>query len=685
MLRPCLTLILGLWLLAPAPAAATLRCEMLPNFLRNFLHNHVEYRELTPELEHRTIETHLRQLDPSRNLLTQAEADALQENLKGVFAEVLAGNCTRLLVLHQEIVDRNGAMVEKIEAVVSSDDYAVDSTVEIILDPDKRGYPADAAARQKVLESLIHFQVSNYLSSDSSLTEARERLIRRYTRRHNRLEDRDDEDVYALFLDAFALSLDPHSNYLSSDTWEDFKIQMTLSLEGIGVGLSERDGYAVAEHIIPGGAAERQKGLKPKDKIIAVAQEGGEPVDIIDMPLREAVSLIRGDPGTKVTLTVLRQGEKTERLKITIVRDKINLDEQAASVRYEEFGEGEEKIVIAVLELPSFYGDSDPNERKSSRDVAKLLKEIKETDTDGLVLDLSRNGGGLLDEAVTISGFFLRRGEIVRVETGRGHKQPYIDADDQILYSGPLVVHTSRLSASASEILAGALKDYRRAIIAGSDHTFGKGTVQSVQALPPGQGAFKVTTAMFYRPGGQSTQNSGVAADVVIPSTLSNDDFGEKAQRFPLPSQRVVPFLSTTSNTDDPAQSWQAITDEVVATLATRSQLRVSEDEEFDEIREKIEEQDASGGVVKLADILKEQEEADPESSSEQEPPAAEASTGDGDVDDDGESADPVETAEASEEEEEEEEPTPELREAIRILADLISLTQNAPVISQTP
>jgi len=661
---------MALGVLTPAGTSATLRCEMLPSFFHSYLQHHVRYRSMTPEIEQRTIDTYIRRLDPGRSLLTQKEHDALATDMQGIFAKIQSGDCSKLTTLHKEFIKRDRAVVDLVKKVVSDDAYAIDSTVELLIDPDDRGNPESAEARDQLRLSLIHFQVSNYLSADSSLKEARERLIRRYVRRQNRLENLDEEDLYSSFLDAFALSLDPHSNYFSADTWEDFKIQMTLSLEGIGVALTERDGYAVVEHIIPGGAADRQKGLEPKDKIIAVTQDAGKPVDIIDMPLREAVSLIRGERGTKVLLTVLRQGEKTERLLVTIVRDRINLIEAAASLRFEEVVTGDQKLKLGILELPSFYGDSaDSGERQSAQDVANLLIEANEAEIDGLVLDLSRNGGGLLEQAVTISGFFLRTGEIVRVESRRGQQQPYFDPDENVLYSGPMVVHTSRMSASASEILAGALKDYGRAVIAGDDHTFGKGTVQSVQALPPGQGAFKITTAMFFRPGGRSTQHSGVEADVVIPSPFATDDLGEKTQRYSLPPHQVAPFISKTANGTKAGTKWQRLSGELLSELSSKSHSRVEASAEFEEIREKMIERKKTNSLMRLADILKEQNDEAPNEDETQHEDTDVAS----------------EEGDAAESHEEELKTTPELREAVQVLADLIMLTEGSHLASRTP
>ena len=490
--------------------------------------------------------------------------------------------------------------------------------------------------------------MSNYLVAGEPLEEAKKRLIHRYELRSKRMAEVEKEELYAGFLDSFAVSLDPHSNYLSADVLEDFRISMSLSLEGIGVALSERDGYSVVERIIPGGAAAKlgEQGLRPKDKIITVAEDGGEPVDIIDMPLRDAVSLIRGKKGTKVHLTVLRQGDKTERFPVVIVRDKIDLAEQAANLRFETRTVDGNEYKLAVIELPSFYGDSDPNERQCTDDLERLLDQVKREKADGLLLDLSRNGGGLLEHAVKISGFFIRKGEIVGVENSRGQLQVLADRDDRILYSGPMVVHTSRISASASEILAGALKDYRRAVITGDDHTFGKGTVQTVTPLPPGQGALKITTALFFRPGGRSTQNDGVSSDVEIPSMLLSDDFGESTQRYALEGERISPFLSSYANAIGPRDRWSRVDGSTLAELAKRSNARVEGSETFVEIRQKVEESRGNDGLVKLADMLKERDEAESEN-------------GDGD---DGQK--------------DEEKLSPQVEEALNVLGDLVALTR---------
>jgi carboxyl-terminal processing protease len=637
------------WVTAPVPAAAKLTCSQIPGIIDAFSKYHVVHRQRSEEIEQRAIDTYFKRLDPSRALFLEFEIEVLRASMAGIFEAIDAGDCSRLLRLHQNLVARQAKIENSVRAIASAEDFELDPSVTWVLDPDQRGYPTTEEERAELLRSRIHFQISNYLSAGEPLDDAKRRLIHRYELRSKHVAEVSEQQIYAQFVDAFAASLDPHSNYLSSEVLEDFRISMSLSLEGIGVALSDRDGYAVAERIIPGGAADRHKGLKPKDKIIAVAQDGGEFVDIIDMPLRESVSLIRGKKGTQVGLTVLREGEKTERFSITIVRDKIDLSEQAAKLRLEEREVNGRKHKLAIIDLPSFYGDPDPGKRQSSSDVANLLRQVQEEKADGLVLDLSRNGGGLLQHAVTISGFFLRKGEIVGIQNSNGQKQVLEDRNDGILYTGPLVVHTSRASASASEILAGALKDYRRAVIAGDDHTFGKGTVQTVAEYPPGrgEGALKVTTQLFFRPGGKSTQNGGVKADVVIPSLLSSNDFGEEHQPYSLLNQETAPFLGNGANgRKGSGARWRPLTPETVATLSKRSQVRIESSEEFAKVQEKLRKAEENGGVVRLSDILKENEEAKAEENG----------------------SESAETDEAK--------PTPQLEEAINVLADLIEIQQ---------
>ncbi|MEM7410706.1 MAG: S41 family peptidase [Myxococcota bacterium] len=642
---------------SPTPVEA-LACPNIAQLAREFVRHHVSVDALGSEIESRAIDTYLRRLDTSRSLLLDSEVNELRAELQGVFERLQNGDCAQPSAVQDRLVQRLKAAEDYTKELVGKEDFAIDESVQIRLDPDDRGYPATEDARNELWRRLVHFQMSNYLGAGESLGEAKRLIAKRYELRTKRFQELDESEIFAVFLDSFANALDPHSNYLSPQAVEDFRISMSLSLEGIGVALSERDGYSVVERIIPGGAADSlEEGLVPKDKIIAVAEEGKDAVNIIDMPLREAVSLIRGKKGTKVTLTVLRQGEDTLRFPLTIVRDKIDLAEQAASLRFEMREREGKPYKLAIIDLPSFYGDSDPDERQCTDDVEKLLREVEEAKADGLLLDLSRNGGGLLEHAVKISGFFIRKGEVVGVQNARGQLSVLSDRDERILYSGPMVVHVSRVSASASEILAGALKDYRRAVITGDDHTFGKGTVQTVTPLPPGLGALKITTARFFRPGGRSTQNDGVSADVVIPSLLATDDFGERFQRYALAGERISPFFGSHANALGPADRGSRVPASTVAQLVASSSARVTSSKDFEEVREKLREAEENEGLIKLADILKAREEA----KAEEENGTSESSEG-----------------------EEDDELDVQVEEALEVLADLVALTSTRPNVTRT-
>lgn len=653
-----LALTLVLSLLLPRAAEAALTCGDIPDLTTFFFQKHITAHKLDDGIRTRTIDTYLKRLDPQRIFFLESELAELQGSLQSLFLETRSSDCSRLRRLHQDVLGRNREIEGFVRGFVGGPDYELDTEATLLLDPDERGSPATKDERDGLLRTLMHFQISNYLEGDPNLDEAKRRLVHRYALRTKRVSEMSREDLYAQFLDAFARALDPHTSYLSPHVWEDFQIQMELSLEGIGVALTERDGYAVVEQIIPGGATDRINALQPGDRVIAVAEEGRPPVDIIDMALRDVVRLIRGRKGTRVQLTVLRKAETTERFSVSIQRDTIDLEQQAAKLRIEDLEVDGETLRLGVLELPSFYGgDRDPAKRLGSRDVRRLLAKVRREELDGLLLDLSRNGGGLLEDAVTISGFFIEDGGVVAVRDGSDRGRILPDPDDSVLYGGPMVILTSRVSASASEILAGALKDYHRAVVVGDDHTFGKGTVQSLFPLRPGLGALKVTTGLFFRPGGTSTQHTGVEADVVTPTLFATDEFGESALPYSLRAPTIDPFL----NNGTPQKGWKPVTPELVEELARRSEARQNESEFFITIREELEKRKINEGVVRLADLMAEREGngSDPLAANSGGPALGDASTS---------VPDKVKA--------DDKKLTPHAQEALRVLGDLILLSR---------
>ncbi|HET6461706.1 MAG TPA: carboxy terminal-processing peptidase [Syntrophales bacterium] len=590
--------------------------------MEELLANHYATKNMTGEINNHAVDQMIKRLDPSKTLLYESDLGRLKPALQGAFASMRAGNCAVLQEVYDVLIARareNEAIVKKI----LGPDYRLDETVELNVNVDKRPYVKTTAEKHELLRKVVQFQIENALLAGVDLAEAKRQLIHQYELQTMRVVERNPEKLITSAAKAFALALDPHTNYLSPENLADFEIQMQHSLEGIGASLSSDNGFTIIEELIPGGGADRSGQLKLKDKIIAVAQEGEKPINVIDMDLSDIIKMIRGKKGTKVTLTILRQAEYTKRFDVTITRDKIDIKEQEAKIDYETRTVGDRQYRFGVIDLPSFYGEEKEN-TSCYEDVKKLLAEAKHQHVDGIVLDLSRNGGGLLGEAVRLAGLFLGKGGIVATKDNNeqvtilangsaasgteGGKRKVImfpAEDPRAVYTGPLVVLTSRLSASASEIVAGALKDYHRAVIVGSDHTFGKGSVQALMPLPWDLGAITVTTGLYFLPGGKSTQKMGVEADVRLPIRFILEDVGEKALDYPLPAQSIKPFLGVPGNA---APLWKPVEQPMLAELAARSKARVAKDAKFADIIKNNKEAAGKKGVIRLSDLRKEME-----------------------------------------------------------------------------
>lgn len=602
--------------------AADLTCSRLPMLMESFLIKHYAIKSMSGEIKTQTVDQMIKSLDPSKTLLYQSDIKKLNSVLQNVLSGMQEGNCTALKEVHTLLISRsreNEAMIKKI----LGPDYRLDETVELNINVNKRPYVKTPAEKYELLRKLVQFQIENALMAGIDLKEAKKQQIHRYELQTKRLIERNPEKLIISFAESFASALDPHTSYLSPEKLEDLQIQMQLSLEGIGAALSSDNGFVIIEELIPGGSAERSGLLRPKDKIVAVAQEGEKPLSVIDMDLHAVIKMIRGKKGTKVTLTILRQEQQTSRFDVTITRDKIDLKEQEASIAYETRSFDDRQYRFGVISLPSFYGD-EKGKKSCYEDVKKILAEVKGQNVDGIVLDLSRNTGGLLREAVRLVGLFVDRGGVVAtkdsrgrlimfgngtIESGKkGEKRKLISfpmESSRSFYSGPLVILTSRLSASASEIVAGALKDYRRAVIVGSDHTFGKGSVQELMPLPWGLGAMKVTTGLYFLPGGKSTQKVGIEADVRLPGWFILEKIGETELDYSLPVQTIAPFLSEARNA---GPRWKPLTQSMLAELSARSNARIAKDERFTEIRKNNKESASKQGIVRLSDLRKDLE-----------------------------------------------------------------------------
>ena len=602
-------------LLASAPAqAVNLACPALDKIEQVFLNSHIVYKEATPELETRTIDQYIKRLDAAKIYLTDADVTEIHKQMKGVFVKLRNGDCSPLDSVQSLFEKRVAERAEYAKKTLTSKTFKFDPKTELVLDPDSRKYPKTKAESDTFQSKYLQFQLSNYIATGMKQEEAQSQVVRNYERVVKRIKETPKEDVYSGYLDSFGRALDPHSSYFSADTLDDFEISMSLSLEGIGATLSSQDGFTVIEQLIDGGSAKASNKLNPQDKIVAVGQfkPVGDQVDmenVVEMELRDVVKKIRGPKGTKVRLQVLRKKPDgtPERFFVDLVRDKIKLEEDAASITYIDKDVNGVKKKIAILNLPSFYADARRGGRSSAGDMKKLLKEAKDMNADALVLDLSNNGGGSLDDAVKIAGLFFKTGNVVTQSSpDKGHMAAVLaDTDPTVDWDGPMIVLTSRISASASEIVSGTLKDYNRAVIVGGDHTYGKGSVQSVVPLPPKLGAVKVTVGMFYTPGGFSTQHRGVEADIVLPGPFSTEEIGEKHMDYSLDPSKITQFLSDDAYVASGPGAWKKIDAATVQQLRTRATARVSKNPEFAKVIDELKKAKERNKVVKLADSLK--------------------------------------------------------------------------------
>ena len=425
------------------------------------------------------------------------------------------------------------------------------------LDREHAQAPADIAAAQNLWRQRLRAEYLQEKLADSAPEKIVDTLKRRYAEQLATMKALDAEEVLEIYLNALAHVYDPHSDYLGHEEMESLSIQMNLALFGIGATLENNDGYCEIRGLVPGGPAALSGELKPGDRIVAVTQPGKPAVEIKNTPLSRTVELIRGPKGTPVTLSILGEGapEGSVPKVVPLSRDEIKLEDEQASARILDVPNGKGQTMrLGVLDVPSFYadmGDGDETEHRSvTKDVARLLAKLNAEKVQGVVLDLRHNGGGSLNEAISLTGLFIRRGPVVQTRDPSGAVRVDVDTDPTEQYQGPLIVLASRFSASASEILTGALQDYGRAVVVGDSSTFGKGTVQSVLPLARimdeaglthayDPGALKVTIEKFYRPGGASTQLRGVASDIVLPSTSDFSDVSESAMKSPLPWDAV--------------------------------------------------------------------------------------------------------------------------------------------------
>lgn len=599
-----------------------LQCRQIYSIEQFYHSGHIVFDKQDAVLQGRVIDQYIKRLDGMKLYLTAPDVAAIKKIMADSFEKTKKRDCQFLLDV-QNIVDAKvreradfaKAFLAVKPAAQPTYSYKFDPTVEFVFDPDKKAFPKDKQEAEEFLKKYIHFQVANFLVTGQKEEEARLAVIKNWERMLKKLSERSIDDIHSDYLDSYARSLDPHSSYFSKDTWDDFSIQMSLSLEGIGATLSqaEQNGFTIVEALVPGGAAARSGLIQPQDKIVAVGQGAAskEMVNVVDVDLKDVVKKIRGPKGTKVTLTILRKSaEKTDRFDVTLTRDKINLEDEAASLSFIDRKVNGKNVKIGVLNLPSFYSDGRSGGRSAASDVRKLLLEVNKAKVDALIFDVSSNSGGSLDDAVKIAGFFFKTGNVVKQSSREGGRGEAVlkDIDPTVNYSGPLVVLTSRLSASASEIVAGVLQDYKRGLIIGNDHTFGKGSVQQVQPISRELGALKVTVGMFFTAGGNSTQHRGVDADVHFPGAFVTDEMGEKALDYSLPPKTLPAFLSPEAYVTSGEGAWLQLDPKSITALSEKSKVRVAANPEFKKISDELNKLIAKGKVIKLSDIVNDKE-----------------------------------------------------------------------------
>lgn len=433
-------------------------------------------------------------------------------------------------------------------------DFTIDETYQF--DREDEPWPQTRTELNDLWRKRVKNDFLNLKLTGKNDDEIRKTLHARYARLESRVQQFDSNDIFQTFINSYTLSLEPHTSYMSPSTSENFDISMSLSLEGIGAVLKDEDGYTEVQKTVIGGPAEQSKLLHAGDRITGVGQGlDGEIVDIVGWRLQDVVEQIRGPKGSVVRLQILPKGSQNESEPetITLVRNKIKLEEQAAKSYVIDGLKGMEKYKIGVIEVPTFYRDfaaesrGDEDFRSTTRDVRNLLKKLKKQGVAGIVIDLRENGGGSLSEATELTGLFIKTGPVVQIKDAFGKVEVERDPDPEIAYDGPLAVLVDRNSASASEIFAGAIQDYKRGIIIG-EPTFGKGTVQTLVDLGrfvPGRkqdlGRLRLTMAQFFRVDGDSTQHRGVVPDILFPTAKFSEDYGERSLDNALPWAHIAP------------------------------------------------------------------------------------------------------------------------------------------------
>ncbi len=556
---------------------------------------HLSKHPLDDEISERGLKAFLDALDPMKMYFQQSDADEFLAKKDDLDNMLMDKDISFAYTIFERFLARVDARVKLVNALLDQQfDFLADES--LVTDPKVIQYARDDQEIQDRWRRRIKYDLLVLKSDKTEGEAAREKLRRRYQSFAKRMHQTDADELLEMFITSILASYDPHTSYMSPKSVENFQILMRLNLEGIGAALQMVDGYTVVSKIIPGGAADKQGKLKPEDRIVSVSNEKGEMVDVVDLKLNDVVDMIRGKSGTVVKLGVLPTGSNELKVySITRARIELKDSEARADVITEGTKANGAPLQIGVIDLPSFYMDMEgarngnDTYKSTTRDVRKILDGFTKKGVDVVVLDLRRNGGGSLPEAINLTGLFIDQGPVVQVKNSIGVVEVLPDEDPGAAWKGPLVVLTSKFSASASEILAGAIQDYRRGLIIGDTSTHGKGTVQSLLELgrevfripnPPSLGALKITMQQFYRPNGDSTQKRGVLADIPLPSITDHMDVCEADLDYALEFDRVPAADYVAYNMAEP---------KVVQSVTSSSHSRISQSTEFGKLLRRIE------------------------------------------------------------------------------------------------
>lgn len=517
------------------PTAAQARAtKLISYFIDRFHYRNIE---LDDALSEQIFERYLQTLDGNRSYLLQSDLDEFSRYRFALDDAIRDADLGVAFEIFKRVRERVGERVDYAQSLLERGfDFSVDE--QVVLDRGEADWAGDRGALNEIWRKRVKNDWLTLAMSGRTDEEIMDVLRKRHQTIKMRIRQLDREDIFENFINAYAGAIEPHTSYLARRASDNFSINMSLSLEGIGAALRSENEHTVVQRVIPGAPADLSNMLSVGDRIIGVAQDDANMVDIVGWRLADVVDLIRGPKGSVVRLEILPADEALggSRREIELIRDEVKLEGRAASVKIHDIPAPSGEQRIAVIRIPAFYSNLEARQngeqdfRSTTRDVRRILAELGNENVDGLVVDLLGNSGGSLPEAIELTGLFISKGPVVQIRDSLGRVNVSRDPDPEIVYSGPLAVLVDRYSASASEIFAGAIQDYERGLVIG-EPTYGKGTVQRVEDLGDGRelGKLKYTIAKFFRITGDSTQLRGIRPDIEYPSAENSQEHGERS------------------------------------------------------------------------------------------------------------------------------------------------------------